>query len=315
MHTYVMRRLAETLLVVLGVSILTFIMVNLTPGDTAETIARHVFVGFDEVVVQEDVNAVSDMYSLDRPLALQYIDWLSSSLKGDLKESYMFNEPVIKMLELKLPNTIKLGGLALIISIIVGIPMGIISALNHNKLIDYLNRFLSLFLVSFPSFWLGLLLIIIFSLKLKIFPVSGMRGMKSIILPALTLSIGVIPVISQITRTSMLEIVNQDYMKIAKAKGVKPLGIILKHGLKNTLAPVLTVIGIQAGHIFAGSVVIESIFAWPGVGKLLIDSINAKDMPMLQGCVLVMAVSYTIINLLVDILYAYIDPRVHYGGK
>ncbi len=314
MHTYVIRRLAETLFVALGVSLLTFVMANLTPGDTAETIARHVFVGFDEVVVQEDVDAVRDMYLLDRPLIIQYTEWLSGVLKGDLKESYMFKEPVLKMLELKLPNTIKLGGLALMIGIIIGIPMGIISALNHNKTIDYLNRFLSLFLVSFPMFWLGLLLIIVFSLKLKIFPVSGMQGIKSIILPSVTLSIGMIPVISQMTRTSMLEIINQDYMKIAKAKGIKPFGIILKHGLKNTLAPVITVIGIQAGHIFAGSIVIESIFAWPGVGKLLIDSINAKDMPMLQGCVLVMAISYTIINLLVDLIYAYIDTRVHYGG-
>lgn len=315
MGSYIRKRLLETIFVVFGVSLLTFFMLNLTPGDTAETIARRVFVGFDEVVTQSEVDAVTQMFALDNSLIKQYFDWFIGIFRGDLGESYAYHVPVLEMLTLRLPNTMKLGASALLVAVIVGVPMGIVSAVCHNKLADYINRFISLFLVSFPSFWLGLLLIIVFSLKLKLLPVSGIDGWKTMVLPVATMAIGMIPNIAQMMRTSLLDVINQDFMVVAKAKGLKPYKIILKHALKNTLPSVITVIGIQAGHIFAGSVVIESVFAWPGVGKLLVDSINNKDMPMLQGCVLVMAISYTLINLIVDLLYAYIDSRVYFEGE
>ena len=229
--------------------------------------------------------------------------------------SYKYGKPVSYMLKLRLPNTIKLGLTAFLISVVIAIPLGIISALKHNKLVDHLSRIFTLLASSFPAFWIALVFIIIFSIKLKLFPVSGMDSAKSIVLPAVTLSLGMMAATTRMMRSSMLDVMGQDYIWVAKAKGLRRNEIIWSHILRNAMPPIITVLGLQIGHILGGAVVIENIFSWPGVGGLFIDAISAKDMPMIEGCVLVIAFGYAIINLMVDIIYACIDPRIKYSGE
>ena len=219
------------------------------------------------------------------------------------------------MIGLRLPNTLKLGFTAFVFSVVIAIPLGIISALKHNKLFDHMSRIFVLITSSFPAFWVAIVLIIVCSLKLKLFPVSGMDSPKSIVLPALTLSLGMIATTTRMMRASMLDVMGQDYIWVAKAKGLTRNKIIVRHILRNAIPPIIAVLGLQIGHILGGAVVIENIFSWPGVGGLFIDAINAKDMPMIEGCVLVIAFGYAAINLVVDIIYAAINPEIRYSGE
>lgn len=309
---YIMKRTIIIFGVLWMVATMTYFTVHVTPGDTASAILYSI--GGENAVSPENIESVRQKLDLNRPVHEQYIEWVTNVFKGELGVSYKYGRPVSYMLGLRLPNTIKLGTAACLLSLAAAIPMGILSALNHNRIIDHACRVIMLAVSSFPSFWVAVVLIIVFSLKLKLLPVSGMDGFKSIILPAVTLSLGMTAATARMMRTSMLDVMGQDYILAAKGKGLSGYKIITRHILRNALPPIITITGLQIGHILGGAVVIENIFSWPGVGGLLIDAINAKDTPMIEGCVLVIAFGYAFINLAVDIIYACLDPRLRYSG-
>ncbi|MCI1958028.1 MAG: ABC transporter permease [Clostridia bacterium] len=310
---YLIKRIVIVFGVLWMVSTLTYFTVHVTPGDTATAILYSI--GGENAVSEKNIEHVRDKLDLNRPVYLQYFEWVTNSFKGNFGTSYKYNKPVLYMIKLRLPNTIKLGITAFLISVAVSIPLGIISALNHNRIVDHLSRIFTLLTSSFPSFWIAIIFIIFFALKLKFLPVSGMDSPKSIVLPAITLSLGMMAPTTRMMRTSMLDVMGQDYIWVSRAKGLKESAIIWRHVLRNAIPPIITVLGLQIGHILGGAVIIENIFSWPGVGGLLIDAINAKDTPMIEGCVLVVAFGYTFINLVVDIIYACIDPRLKYSGE
>ena len=245
---------------------------------------------------------------------MQYLEWLKDVATGHLGTSYKYDKPVLQMLAVRVLNTIVLGGAAFLLSVIIALPIGILSALRHNGILDHGVRGFVLLTSSFPSFWIALILIIIFSIRLKLLPVSGMTGAASIVLPAVTLSVGMIATTTRMMRSSMLDVLGQDYITVAKLKGLKPGKIVWGHAIRNAIPPIVTVLGLQIGHILGGAVIVENIFSWPGIGALFIDAVNAKDLPMIEGCVLLITFGYAIVNVIVDIIYACIDPRVRYTG-
>ncbi len=312
MVKYMIKRLAIIFFVLWMVATTTYFTMHVTPGDTANAIVIEVY--GEDAVSEKTLANVRDKYDLSRPIYIQYFEWMGNVFKGELGTSYKYNLPVSYMLKVRLPNTLLLGFTAFLISVIVSIPFGIISALHHNRLIDHFSRLSTLILSSFPSFWIALLMIILFSIHLKVLPVSGMSGLKSLIMPALTLSIGMTAATTRMMRSSMLDVMGQDYITAARSKGLRKRQIINRHVIKNAFPPIITVMGLQIGHILGGAVVIENIFSWPGIGGLFIDSINAKDLPMMEGCVLMIAFGYAAINFIVDMIYVGIDPRVKYSG-
>lgn len=312
MIQYIFKRVVTILFVLWMVTITVFFTMHITPGDTANAIIITVY---GEDAVSEDTLAnVRHKYDLSRPIYVQYSKWFGNVVKGEFGTSYKYNKPVSYMLKVRLPNTLILGLTAFLISVVISLPFGIISALHHNRFIDHFSRASTLMLSSFPSFWIALLMIIVFSIKLKVLPVSGMFGFKSIIMPAITLSIGMTATTTRMMRSSMLDVMGQDYINVAKSKGLKKNRIIVHHAIRNAIPPIITVMGLQIGHILGGAVIIENIFSWPGIGGLFIDSINAKDLPMMEGCVLIMALGYAAINFIVDMIYVGIDPRIKYSG-
>ena len=315
MGKYIIRRVLAILLVLWAVATLTYFTVHVTPGDTATAII--IERDGPEAVNEETLNFIRTKFDLTRPIGVQYLEWLGKVLQGDFGISYRYNMPVKEMLSIRLPNTLRLGGTACLISLLIALPLGVMSALKHNKLFDHLSRIFTLALSSFPGFWLAIMGIVLFSIKLKLLPTSGMNTPSSIILPALTLSVGMTAATTRMLRSSMLDVLNQDYMLVARAKGLSKNRTIIAHGFRNAIPPIITIVGLQIGHILGGAVIIESIFAWPGIGDLFINAVNSKDTPMIEGCVILISFGYAFINLIVDIIYACIDPRVKYtnGGN
>ena len=313
MTKYLIRRVFMVVGVLWMVATLTYFTVHVTPGDTATAVLYELY--GEDAVNTENLERVREKYDLNESVFKQYAEWVKNAFTGNFGTSYRYNKPVSYMIGLRLPNTLKLGFIAFVFSVVIAIPLGIISALKHNKLLDHLSRIFVLITSSFPGFWVAIVLIIVCSLKLKLFPVSGMDSPKSIVLPALTLSLGMIATTTRMMRASMLDVMGQDYIWVAKAKGLTRNKIIVRHILRNAIPPIIAVLGLQIGHILGGAVVIENIFSWPGIGGLFIDAINAKDMPMIEGCVLVIAFGYAAINLVVDIIYAAINPEIRYSGE
>ena len=310
MGKYIIKRIVSVVFVLWAVATLTYFTVHVTPGDVAEAII--IERNGIEAVNEKTLQKVRDKFDLDRPIVVQYCDWLKNAVTGNFGISYKYNMPVSEMLAIRVPNTVKLGVTACIISILVSIPLGILSALRHNRLLDHLTRILTLLLSSFPGFWLAIMGIIFFSIRLNILPTSGMETPNSIVLPALVLSVGMTASTMRMMRTSMLDTLQQDYMVVAASKGMSKKNVIVRHGLRNAIPPIITIIGLQIGHILGGAVIIENIFAWPGVGDLLINAINTKDTPMIEGCIILVSFGYAFINLIVDLVYMLIDPRVKY---
>lgn len=301
-------------LTLFAVCALTFFLMNVIPGGTAELVLKHTFVGLEESVTDEQLNQISDRYDLDDPLYLQFFSWIKEAvLKGDIGTSYVFKKPVLYLLALRLPATIQLAAVSMLIAILAGVSLGIYSALRENKISDHILRIVTLFGVSMPGFWVALLLILIFSLKLKLVPVTGYGSLENLLLPAAALSLHSVAAVMRVTRTSMLETLGQEYIRFAKAKGLPLWKIVSRHALKNAMLPVITVIGFQMGSLLGGTVVIEKIFAWPGIGSLLVDSISARDLPVVQGCVLAIVTMFLFVHFFVDILYTHLDPRIRYG--
>lgn len=311
MGKYLVRRIFAIIFVLWAVATLTYFTVHVTPGDTATAII--IQTQGEEAVNEATLAAVREKFDLERPVIVQYFDWLGHIFTGDFGISYKYNLPVLDMLKARLPNTLALGFLACAISLLIALPLGVLSALRHNRVFDHLCRLITLSLASFPGFWLAIMGIVLFSIRLGVLPTSGMNSPNSIILPALTLSVGMTASAMRMMRSSTLDVLNQDYMIVARAKGLSKREVMMNHGFRNAIPPIITLVGLQIGHILGGSVIIENIFAWPGVGDLFINAVYSKDLPMMEGCVILIAFGYAFINLVVDIIYAFIDPRVKYA--
>jgi len=311
---YLLKRVGFVVITLFAVCALTFFLMNIIPGGTAEMILKYTFVGLENSVSQEQINQISGRYNLDDPLYIQFFRWIKEAVvTGDIGTSYVFKKPVLYLLALRLPATIQLAGVSMVIAIIIGVSLGIYSALKENKISDHILRIVTLFGVSMPGFWIALILILIFSLKMKLVPVSGYGSLENLILPSVALSLHSVAAIMRVTRASMLETMGQEYIRFAKAKGLSIWKIVTRHAFKNAMLPVVTVIGFQMGSLLGGTVVIEKIFAWPGIGSLLVDSISARDLPVVQGCILAIVTMFLFVIFFVDMLYTCLDPRIRYG--
>lgn len=313
MLNYIIRRILLLFPVLLGISIVTFLFMYFSPGDPAEITLR-VLLDVDQPP-QEAVDELREEMGLNDPIHIRYIKWLNRTLHGDLGYSYQTKRSVLDEILTALPATVILAVTTMFISILIAIPFGILSAVKQHSLFDRATLLGSLLVVSVPEFFLAVLLILIFALHFKILPVAGYGGIEHLILPSLALAIGMAAITTRLMRTSMLEVLWQEYITMARAKGLRERLIVLKHALRNALIPVITYMGTQFGFLFGGTVLIETIFMWPGIGRLLAESVLAKDIFVVQGCVLVITLIFVFINLVVDISYAFIDPRIRYEGK
>jgi peptide/nickel transport system permease protein len=312
---YLARRLLLLVPVLVGVSIVIFGVLHLSPGDPAEIM-------LGSQATKEDLARLRDSLGLNEPLPVQYVHWLGHVVRGDLGRSIWMKRPVLPEVLGRLGATLLLTGTALLFSTVGGLALGIASAAWPRSLLDRLSAVASLFGASMPSFWLGIVLMVVFALWLGWLPASGMYAsyggggvgdlLAHLILPAVTLAAASITIIARLTRSTMLETLGQDYVRTARAKGVAEGGVLLRHGLKNALIPIVTVVGVQTGYLLGGAVLTETVFAWPGVGTLMVQGILARDFPLVQGCVLVVALAFALINLGVDLLYAWLDPRIRY---
>lgn len=306
MVSYLIRRLAASLVTILVITTVIFLMLRIIPGDPARLFAG-------ENATQEDVDRLRRLMGLDQPLQVQYVGYMQDLVRGDMGDSLRTREPVLQEISARLPATIELAVLSMVLATLIGVPAGVLSALNRHSLIDHLISVFSLVGVAMPVYWLGLELIIIFAVKLHWLPAAGnQEGMRSAILPAFTMAMFSMALITRMTRATMLDVLNQEYITAARAKGLKFYRVVLRHALRNALIPVITVVGLQFGTLLGGSILTETIFAWPGIGRLLTDSLFARDYPMVQGLVTIFAAMFILVNLGVDLLYAYVDPRVHY---
>src|SRR3989449_8166444 len=315
MRRYVVRRLLLLVPVLLGVSVIIFMVLHLAPGDPAEIM-------LGSQATQADLERLRAELGLTEPLYLQYVHWLGLVARGDLGRSIWMKRPVLNEVLGRFKATLVLTGAALVLSTAGGLALGIASAIRPNSLLDRLSAVASLFGASMPVFWLGIVLMVIFALWLGWVPASGMFApyggggprdlLAHLLLPALTLAAASVTIIARLTRSTMLEVLGQDYVRTARAKGATEWAVVARHALKNALIPIVTVVGVQAGYLLGGAVLTETVFAWPGVGTLVVQGILARDVPLVQGCVLVIACTFVLVNLAVDVLYAYLDPRIRY---
>jgi peptide/nickel transport system permease protein len=302
---YLARRFIAALVTLLGVSIIVFALLHLLPGDPARMIAGM-------TATEEQVEHFRKQLGLDQPMWIQYFHFLANLLQGDLGTSIRTSAPVLTEILARMPWTLQLAIVSTIVATLIGIPAGVLAARYRNSIFDYLISITTLFGISMPVYWLGLMLIILFAVQMKVLPAGGNDSPTSIILPAFTLAAYSIALIARMTRSSMLEVLGQDYLRTARAKGLKEQTVVYRHALKNAFIPVITVIGLQLSMLLSGSVLTESVFGWPGIGLLMVDSIFARDYPVVQGVVMVFASLFTFVNILIDLIYAYFDPRIHY---
>ena len=313
MTAYIIRRLLTLIPTLLGVSLLVFSITRLTPGDPVRQI-----VGPD--APQQRVDEVRRQLGLDQPILVQYWKFLTGAVRGDLGRSLLTRQPVVKELQDRLPVTLKIATISVIIAVVIGIPLGVISAARKYSAVDTFATLFAIGGVSMPLFWFAIMAILLFSIRLQWLPVGGLHGpiwtfegMKAYVLPCITLALTPIALIARLTRSSMLEVLDREYVTVARAKGLEERRVIIRHALRNALLPVVTFVGLQYGFLLGGAVVTETIFALPGVGRLAIQAINQRDYPVIQGVVLMVAVIFTMINLIVDVLYAWLDPRISYA--
>ena len=305
MSAFLLRRLSTLPLVLLGVSIAVFAMVRLAPGGPAELLLPQ---GANEAELVELRRALG----LDEPVWIQYLIWMGDLLRGDLGRSVFTNRQVVGELLPRFLASAELALLSMTIATLIGVVLGVIAASNRNSWIDRATMLLSLVGISTPVFWLGYLLILMFAVNLGWLPASGRGTLTQLVLPSVTLGLAAAANIARITRSSMLEVLSDDYIRTARGKGVRERTILRRHALQNALIPVVTVMGLQFGALLGGAVLTETVFAWPGAGKLMVDAILARDYPIVQGAVLVFAVAFTVVNILIDLTYAYLDPRIRY---
>ncbi len=312
MTQYIARRLLILPVVLLGVSVLVFLVLHLVPGNPAQVIA-----GPD--APPETVQAIERELGLDRPLPEQYARYLARVAQGDLGRSLRSKRPVLDDVMDALPNTIQLTLVAAVITPLIAIPLGVLAAAKRGSAVDSWLMLVSMLGITAPIFAVALGLMLVFGYKLSLLPISGyggpiwtLDGLRSVALPAITLAVGSVAIMARLTRSAMLEVLNQDYVRVARAKGLRESIVLLRHGLKNAMLPITTVIGLQVAYLLSGAVVTETVFAWPGVGRLAVYAIEARDFPLVQGTVLIISVVFVLVNLAVDIGYAFMDPRIHY---
>ncbi|WP_353097355.1 nickel ABC transporter permease [Tissierella praeacuta] len=305
MIKYIIKRLLYLLPVLFGVSFIVFTLLYITPGDPAKMM-------LGEQADAQAITSLREELGLNDPFLVQFGNYIKKIFtKGDIGTSYSTKRPVLTEILEVFPNTVKLAIASTIVAIIIGILFGIISAVKQYSLLDSLITLLALLGISMPMFWVGLLMILLFSVKLGWLPPSGLTSMKSMIMPAIALGAQSIAVLTRMTRSSMLEVIRQDYIRMVRAKGQSEKVVIFGHAFKNALIPIITVIGLQFGSLLGGAIITESVFSIPGLGRLMIESIKNRDFPVVQGCVLFIAVTFSIVNLIVDLLYSYVDPRIN----
>ncbi|RMH11519.1 MAG: ABC transporter permease [Gammaproteobacteria bacterium] len=302
----IFARLGSALVVVLGVSLMVFLLIHLIPGDPVEVM-------LGESANPADKVALRHQLGLDQPLLSQLRDYYSSLVHLDLGQSIYSREDVAEKIFSRLPATAELALISLGVAISIAFPLGMLAALKRGSLWDHLTMMMALSGVSIPNFWLGPILIIVFSLGLGWFPVSGNESVLGIVLPAVTLGTALAAVLSRMVRSTLVDVLSEDYILTARAKGLAPFFIVYRHGLRNALLPVVTVLGLQFGTLLAGAVITEIVFSWPGVGQLTIEAIQKRDYPVLQGCVLLISLSYVLVNTMTDLVYQFLDPRIRLG--
>ena len=305
MVRFLVRRLLLTVPVLVGVTTLVFALIHLIPGDPAQAI-------LGETASEEEVAALRTRLGLDRPLIEQYAGFLGGALQGDLGNSLRSNAPVAREITDRLPATLELAAAAMLVAIGFSIPLGIIAAARRGTIVDHLATTVALAGVSIPNFWLGPLLALVFAVELGWLPVSGRGTLANLVLPAISLGAALASILARMTRASLLEELREPYVQAARARGASQSRAVLRHAFRNSLIPVVTLIGLQFGAVLTGAVITETIFAWPGIGRLLIQSIGFRDYPIVQGCVLFIAVIYVGTNLLTDLVYGALDPRIRF---
>ena len=302
MRVFVLRRLLQSLVVLLGVSFVVFFILHLT-GDPAAVL-------LPPEASADDIRRFREAMGFDDPFLVQYARFLTGALQGDFGKSIRHGEPAFGLVLERMPATFELAGAALVIALALSIPAGIVSAVRRNTVVDYVSTVFALLGQSMPTFWLGIMLILFFSVSLNLLPSSGRGTLEHLILPAVTLGLFTTARITRLTRSGMLEVLNQDYIRTARAKGVSDPPVVWKHALKNAAIPIVTIVGIELGTLLGGSVITETIFAWPGVGRLSVQAIYNRDYPVVQASVFLLATTFVLVNLFVDVLYTYLDPRI-----
>jgi peptide/nickel transport system permease protein len=305
MRRYLFSRLRQMVPVVFGVVTVVFLLIHLIPGDPVE-----IMLGESALPAQKE--ELRRELRLDRPLAVQYGDFLLGVARGDLGTSFRSREPVLREILRRVPATLLLSAASMTVALLLSIPLGILSAMRQHTLLDHLCGLLAMLGLSMPNFWLGPLLILVFSIGLGLFPVSGYGTAGHLVLPAVTMGTGMAAILMRMLRSQLLEEIRQDYVRAASARGLSRLAAVVRHALANSLIPVLTVLGLQFGALLSGSIITETIFSWPGIGRLTVQAIDARDYPLVQGCILFIALCTVTVNLLTDLLYSCLDPRIRY---
>ena len=304
MKSYLLRRLWQSLLVIFGVSVVVFLILHLT-GDPAALM-------LPPDATAEDIAKFRHDMGFDDPVAVQYVRFLKGAVRGDFGQSIRHGEPAMGLVVERLPATFELAGAGLVIALALAIPAGIVSAVRRNTSIDYISTVVALLGQAMPTFWLGIMLILVFSVRLGWFPSSGRGDLEHLVLPAITLGLFTTARITRLTRSGMLEVLGQDYIRTARAKGMGEPPVVWKHALKNAAIPIVTIVGIELGTLLGSSVITETIFAWPGVGRLSVQAIFNRDYPVVQSAVFLLASTFVIVNFLVDVVYTYLDPRIRF---
>ncbi len=306
MARYVLKRLWHTVYVTVGISLISFFFIHLS-GDP-------VLLMLPPDASKEEVETLREQLGFNDPLVVQYLRFAGPALRGDLGVSLVHRVPALELILERLPASLELAGAAMLFALAVAVPLGILAAVRRGSLLDLGSMLAALFGLSMPHFWLGIMLVLLFSVHLGWFPTSGRGSFAQLVLPALALGLSLLAMFARLTRSVMLEVLGQDYVRTARAKGLRERLVIGKHALKNALIPLVTVAGMQFGFLIGGTVIIETVFAWPGVGRLVVQAIFSRDYPLVQAAVLVLAVLFVLINLLVDLLYVLLDPQISYGG-
>jgi len=307
MLTWILRRILAVVPVLFGVTLAVFSMLFLVPGDPVKMMLAEFVTNPDQVA------QMRAQLHLDEPIVKQYGRFVTGAVRGDLGTSIRSRRPVTTEIGENLASTAQLAVAAMVVAVALGVPLGLLAALSRNSWLDVASMGAALLGVSMPSFWLGLLLIFVFSLHLAWFPATGGGDLHHLVLPAITLGMIAAAIIARLTRSSMLEVLGQDYVRTARAKGLGGFAVVVRHALKNALIPIITIFGLQFGNLLAGAVIVETVFSRPGLGRLIVGGILNKDFPLVQGTVLFVATTYVLINLLVDVAYAYADPRIRFG--
>jgi peptide/nickel transport system permease protein len=304
---YLLRRLAYLVPIWLGISVVAFTLANLTPGDPARLMLQR---QLGRQPTAEETAVVREELHLNDPFVVRYFRWLEGAITGDLGTSYRTGESVMGALAERFPNTLQIAALGLAIAICVALPLGILAAVWRNSPIDHASRIIALLGASMPGFWVAYLLILLFAVKLQLLPVAGKGTWQHLILPSVTLGLAACASLMRLTRSEMLEVLGQDFIRTSRAKGLGQRAVVIRHALRNALIPVMTVAGMRFAGLLGGAVIVETIFAWPGIGKFVVDSIFDRDYPVIQGFVVFMGTVFLLVNLLIDVSYAWLDPRI-----